>query len=99
MSFLSVAFFPAAEMAAGSLASAGRPLLGAGALFAFAMMFRPLLLGLLRAALLFVKPRKPLAERVADIRARSLPYMQRKARDYEASHPSLAAEMRFFTRN
>ena len=98
MSFLSFAF-PVAEMAAGSLASAGRPLLGAGALLAFAMVFRPLLIGLLRAGLLILKPRKSFNERIAEIRVSSLLHMNGLARGYEASHPSLATEMRFFARN
>jgi len=100
MSLLSIAvlpiqdLIPATEALAGTAASAARPLLGLGALAAFVMVFKPLLLGLLRAALLLVKPRRSMAERIAQDRLAGVLTMQRMARDIEASEPNLAAELR-----
>src|SRR3569833_2610329 len=68
MSLLSLAFpvhaaLPAAEALAGTAVSAARPILGMGAIAAVLVIFKPLLTGLLRAALLAVKPRRSLDER------------------------------------
>ncbi|HYD78855.1 MAG TPA: hypothetical protein VEC06_03525 [Paucimonas sp.] len=85
MSFLTIAA-PAASIA--------RPLLGLGLIGALIMIFQPLLVGLLRAALLLVMPRPSRAERKASKTLRSMLTLNRMAREYEDSDPSLAAEFR-----
>lgn len=100
MSILSIALPAQAVIASASLGSAvaasGRPLLGLGALLVFVMMFKPLLLGLARAAVLVVNPRQSLAERNARRRVRSAMTLYRLADRYAASQPNLAAELRAF---
>jgi hypothetical protein len=100
MSFLTVALpftavLPAAEAVVGSVASAARPLLGLGALAAFAIVFKPLLSGLLRAMLLAIKPRQPLEIRNERRRFAGARLLQRMARDVEDTQPGLAAEFRW----
>ncbi|SNS13381.1 hypothetical protein SAMN06265795_101179 [Noviherbaspirillum humi] len=83
--------------AAGAIAtSVARPLLGLSATVMFLMVFKPLLLGLFRAALLVVKPRQSLVERSAAYKLRSALKLNRIARHYDAIQPNLAAELRFF---
>jgi len=99
MSLLSLAFpvqavLPAAEALAGSAAGAARPLLGIGALATVAVVFRPLLSGVLRAALLVVKPRLSLEERSLRSRMKSVLMLNRMARELECREPGLAAELR-----
>jgi hypothetical protein len=100
MSFLTVAFpiqavLPAAQTFAGSAISVARPLLGLSALAAVLVMFKPLLVGLLRAALLVLKPRRSLEERATRRTLESAMMLNRMARELETSQPSLAAELRF----
>jgi hypothetical protein len=99
MSLLPFAFpvqaaLPAAEALAGTAIGAARPLLGFGALAAVLVMFKPLLVGLLRAALLIVKPRQSLEERSLRSTMRSVLMLNQMARDLDATEPSLAAELR-----
>lgn len=99
MSILSLAFpaeaaLPALQAFAGNAVAVARPLIGIGALAALLIVFKPLLIGLLRAALLVVKPRKTLEERSSRRLLQSVLMLNRMARDVEASHPSLAAELR-----
>jgi len=99
MSLLSLAFpvqavLPAAETLAGTAVGAARPLLGVGAVAAVLVMFKPLLKGLLRAALLFVKPRRSLEERALRDRMKSVLMLNNMARDLESREPGLAAELR-----
>jgi hypothetical protein len=100
MSFLSVAFpfpaaLPAVEALAGVVVLAARPLFGLGIMAALVMIFKPLLIGLLRAALLVIKPRKTLEERNSRRLRDSVYMLNRMAREYEATQPSQAAELRW----
>jgi hypothetical protein len=81
-----------------------RPLLGLGAMAGLLVLFRPLLVGLLRAALLLIRPRQTLAQRTVRQEARDRrnrlrqsQHLLRLAQDFDASQPSLAAELRGFT--
>ncbi|HJV51364.1 MAG TPA: hypothetical protein VJ652_07895 [Noviherbaspirillum sp.] len=88
------AALPAAEAFAGTAISVARPLLGLSALAAVLMMFKPLLVGLLRAALLVVKPRRSLEERQARRTMKGIMMLNRMAREYDATQPGLANELR-----
>ncbi|HZW22275.1 hypothetical protein [Noviherbaspirillum sp.] len=92
MSVLSLAF-PAEAFAANAMAVA-RPLLGLGVLAALMVVFKPLLVGMLRAALLVVKPRKSLEERSQRSMMQSVLMLNRMARDLDRVEPSLANELR-----
>lgn len=99
MSILTVAFpaeaaLPALQVFAANALSIARPLLGLGILAALLVVFKPLLVGMLRAALLVIRPRKSLQERSSRRMLESVLLMHRMARDVEGSHPSLAAELR-----
>jgi hypothetical protein len=100
MSFLTVAIpftagLPALEAVTVTVASAVRPLLGLSMLAAFAIVFKPLLSGLLRAALLMIKPRQSLEARNEQRRFVGARLLQRLARDVDDSQPGLAAELRW----
>ena len=88
MSVLSIAF-PVEAIAANA-----RPLLGLGVLAALMVVFKPLLVGLLRAALLTIRPRKSLEERSQRSMLQSVMMLNRMARDLERVEPSLANELR-----
>lgn len=99
MSILTIAFpvqavLPNVQMIAGEIAPLARPLLGFGALTALFMVFKPLLIGLLRAALLVLNPRLSLEERRSRRTLRSMLLVNRLAQDVESSQPGLAAELR-----
>jgi hypothetical protein len=99
MSILTIAFpaeaaLPAFQVVAANAMSIARPLLGLGVLAALLVVFKPLLVGLLRAALLVIKPRKSLEERSARSIMRSVLMINSMARDLEGTHPSLANELR-----
>ncbi len=99
MSLLSAAFplqaaLPAAEVIAGSAMAVARPALGLGVLAVFALMFKPLLIGLLRAALLVVKPRQSIEQRIARRNMKDLLLLNRLAHEVEACQPNLAVELR-----
>jgi hypothetical protein len=101
MTLLSIAIplqaaIPAAETFIGAVAPIARPLLGLSAVVAFLLIFKPLLVGLLRAALLLVKPRQSIAERKVRSALRDVVMLNRMARELESSQPSLAAELRGF---
>jgi len=91
MSVLTVGF-PVEAIAANVLPVA-RPLLGLGALAALMLVFKPLLVGLLRAALLVIRPRKSLEERSTLSLMQSVMMVRRMARELESTHPSLAGEL------
>lgn len=81
-----------------------RPLLGLGAMAGLLVLFRPLLVGLLQAALLVIRPRQTRAERSVRQEARNrraklrqTQHLLRLAQDFDASQPSQAAELRGFT--
>lgn len=99
MSFLTLAFpiqaaIPAAEAFAGTAVSVARPVLGLSALAAVLVMFKPLLVGLLRAAPLVLKPRRSIEERASYSTMEGVLMLNRMAREYDATQPSLAAELR-----
>lgn len=99
MSILSIAFpaeaaLPALQVIASNALNIARPLLGLGVLAAVLVVFKPLLVGLLRAALLVVKPRQSLEERSTRSIMQSVLMVNRMARDLEDTHPSLANELR-----
>jgi hypothetical protein len=99
MSLLPIAFpvqaaLPAAEALAGIALGAARPLAGFGALAAVLVMFKPLLIGIARAALLAIKPRRSLEERSQRRTMRGVLTLNRMARDLDATDPSLASELR-----
>lgn len=99
MSILSIAFpaeaaLPALQAFGANAVGIARPLLGLGILAALLVVFKPLLVGLLRAALLVIKPRKSLEERSSRRMLQSVLMMHRMARDVEGAHPGLAAELR-----
>ncbi len=92
MSLLTIAF--PVQALAGAVAPLARPLLGLGAIIALFLIFKPLLTGLLRAALLVVNPRLSLDERRSRRTLRSILLVNRLAQDVESSQPGLAAELR-----
>lgn len=74
--------------------AAVRPLLGLGATAALAMYFKPLLSGIVRAALLLIKPRKSFEQRIAQNQIIGRKLARRMANDQAGSQPNLAAELR-----
>jgi hypothetical protein len=95
MSFISIAFpLEAAASFAGVAAGAARPLLGVSLFATLLLVFKPLLKGLLQAAILMMAPRKSLEERRFAARLRGVSMLHRMAREYDRSQPNLAAELR-----
>lgn len=92
---LPIAALPAAEAFAGTAVSVARPLLGLGMLAALMVMFKPLLVGLLRAALLVISPRRSIEERNARRLLKSALMLNRMAREMEDTQPNQAAELRW----
>lgn len=64
-------------------------------LVALLVVFKPLLIGLLRAALLVLKPRQSFEERQARHLFKSKRLLNAMAKDLDATHPSQAAELRW----
>ena len=92
---LSIAFpFEAAVSVAGIAIGAARPLIGMSLFATLLLLFKPLLKGLLQAGLMLLSPRKSLDERRVVQKVRSARLLNNIARDYEASQPNLAAELR-----
>jgi len=71
-----------------------RPLLGMGILVTLLMVFKPMVIGTLRAALVLVVPRKSLEQRVSQHRFNGVRILNRMANDYVCSQPNFAAELR-----
>lgn len=99
MSFLNIAFpatsaLPLAQVAVSSVIAAARPLLGLGILVTMLVVFKPLLIGMLRAALLLVSPRQTREQKSALRNLRSMLAIRRAANDMDCSSPSMAAELR-----
>ncbi|GAC1318924.1 MAG: hypothetical protein NVS3B11_06590 [Collimonas sp.] len=88
-----VALFDASALLAAAVAAV-RPLLGLGALATLMVYFKPLWMGVLRAALMLVKPRKSLDQRIARSKFNGQQLVRRMANDHALSQPSLAAELR-----
>ena len=99
MSFLTAGFsvesvLPIANNVIGAAAQSSRPLIGLGVFAALVVVFKPLLSGLVRAGILAVSPAQSLDERRLQERVKDRMAMDRMARDLEAQHPGLAAELR-----
>ncbi|AIY44142.1 hypothetical protein LT85_4984 [Collimonas arenae] len=88
-----IALFDASALLAAA-ASALRPLLGLGVLATLMVYFRPLWMGILRAALMLIKPRKSLEQRIARSKFKGQQLMRRLANDQALSQPNLANELR-----
>lgn len=100
MSILSIAFpasvaVPAAEAFVAIAATLARPLLGLSVVAVLAFIFKPLLIGLLRAALLVLKPRLSVEERELRRARKGALMLNRMARDLNDTQPGLAAELRW----
>jgi hypothetical protein len=92
--FPAEAAIPVANTLIGVAASAARPVIGLGIFATLLVLFKPLLTGLLQAALLVISPRKSLKERKARNSVKGAMMLNRMARDLDSSEPSLAAELR-----
>lgn len=88
------AALPMAEALAVTAARFSRPLLGLGAIAGFLMLFKPLLIGILQAGLLVLRPRRTLAERGQRQRLADALLLNRLARRLEESQPNQASELR-----
>jgi hypothetical protein len=75
-------------------AAAALPAIGLALLAAVLIAFKPLLIGLLRAALLLVRPRPSFEQRCARRILQSILIINHMARELDASQPALAAELR-----
>lgn len=96
MSFLAIAVpaeaaFPVIAQA---FANYARPLLGLSALVTLLLIFKPLVLGILRAAWLTIKPRQSLEQRNSRRKLLGVLMLNRMASEYEKSQPNLASELR-----
>ena len=81
---------------AGSMAGAARPIFGLGVFVTLLMMFKPLVAGVLRAAMMAITPR-PSTERLSRrAQLRDTLMLHRMARELDSSQPNLAAELRGF---
>jgi len=69
-------------------------LIGLGLFASLLAVFRPLLLGVTRAALMVFKPRLSLEERRSRSMMRGVLMLNRMANEYDRSQPNLAAELR-----
>lgn len=57
-------------------------------------VFKPLLAGVVRAAVVTIVPRRSLEQRIRDQRCDGIRMLNRMAEDYHCSQPNLAAELR-----
>lgn len=95
MSFLSIVFpLEAAASFAGVAIGAARPLIGVSLFATLLLVFKPLLKGLLQAAVLTMAPRKSLEERRNAAKLRGVAMLNSMACKYDRSQPNLAAELR-----
>ncbi|MEB0135925.1 hypothetical protein QN362_11355 [Actimicrobium sp. CCC2.4] len=99
MSILAIAFpaqsaIPVAQAVISSIIVAARPLLGIGAVLTLFLIFKPLLLGLARASLVALKPRKSLEQRSIRSHLRGMLILNRMAQDLDISQPNMASELR-----
>lgn len=101
MTFLSIALpAQAAVSLAEALIGTVRPLFGLAVVLGLSlftmlvMVFRPLVVGIWRAAVLVVKPRLSLEERASRRNMRGVLMLNRMANEFDTSQPNLAAELR-----
>lgn len=92
MSVLTLGF--TVESIAATTLALVRPLLGLGIVAALLIVFKPLLVGLLRAALLVIKPRRTFESRRSAAMLEGFLMMNRMARELDSSQPGLATELR-----
>lgn len=92
MSFLAIAY--PVQAAAQTAVTYARPLLGLGVLVTLFIIFKPMLLGVVRAAWLAVKPRRSLEQRNTRSKLQGVLMLNRMARELDCTQPSLAAELR-----
>ncbi|QJQ06479.1 hypothetical protein EJG51_012135 [Undibacterium piscinae] len=93
MSFLNIAL-PIAQIAMTNILAVARPLLGLAILVTILIVFKPLLLGMLRAALLVVHPKLTRDQKTASRNLRNMLTIRRIANDVNYSSPNMAAELR-----
>jgi hypothetical protein len=89
------AALPAAQSFFSTAAAVARPVFGAGALMTVLMVFRPLVVGVLQAIGLLLRPRLSLEERENRRALRSTLMLNRMARDFDQTQPNQAAELRY----
>lgn len=94
LAFPAEAAAPVVEAIALTAVRASRPLLGVGLGAGLLLLFKPLLIGLLQAALLVVRPRRTREQRSARQKLADALLLGRLARQCAESHPSQAAELR-----
>lgn len=99
MSFLNLTFpavsaLPVAQVAFSTIVGAARPLLGLGILATMFVVFKPLLAGLLRAALLLLQPKMTREQKTASRNLSNWLTIRRISNDFDSTSPSMAAELR-----
>lgn len=99
MSFLSIAFpatsaMSVAQVTFSAIIASARPLLGVGILATTLIVFKPLIVGCLRAGLLLLQPKLSREEKTAKRNLRNILTIRRMANDLDRSSPSMAAELR-----
>lgn len=99
MSFLNLAFPAAsavsvAQVTFGAIIASARPLLGFGILATMLIVFKPIIVGFLRAGLLLLQPKLTRDEKTAKRNLRNILTIRRMANDLDRSSPSMAAELR-----
>ena len=87
MSVLAIAFpveaaVPVAQSLIGATVALMRPLLGLGVLVTLLMVFKPLVMGIVRAAVVLVVPRKSLEQRVRQHRFNGVKMVNRMAKEW-----------------
>jgi hypothetical protein len=100
MSILSLAVpvqfaMPVIRSAGSSFFAVTRSVVGVGMFVGALTLFKPLVVGLARAALLLVSPRQTLKERIAKRRLRGIVTLNRMASELDQLQPNLAAELRY----
>ena len=100
MSLLSItasadAALPALQAFVAQVLMMARLVAGLGVLAVLLYLFRPLLVGMLRAAVLVVRPRVAAEQDTLRRNMKAAAQMNRIAQDIDSTHPSLAAELRF----
>ena len=73
-----------------------RPLFSLSVLVAVTILFKPLIVGVVRAAVVMVKPHESVAIRRINSHLRSVRMLNRMAREMDTSQPNVAAELRSF---
>ncbi|HEY8102045.1 MAG TPA: hypothetical protein VIF82_14975 [Burkholderiaceae bacterium] len=87
-----------AQTFAGFFAGALRSALGIaafGLIAIFAMVFKPLIIGVLRAGRLVIQPRVSAQQRQLLLKLEGVQLLNKLAKDADATQPNLAAEMRY----